>query len=111
MSDLFDWTPPPKYPEHPGSKENTTSREAATKMAPIARTLRDQVLVTLRTAWPGGLTADEVATKCGKREFSIRPRLSELHKMRAIEPTTVRRQNVSGMSATVWVAKRSFGEW
>lgn len=116
MSDLFDWTPPPKYPEFPGSKTNGTSREAAVKMAPIAKTLRDQVLLTLRVRWPQGLTPDEIAAAMGKSVLSIRPRVTELHKLRAIEPRTVkgvveRRKNESTMSAVVYVAKRSYGEW
>jgi hypothetical protein len=116
VTDLFDWTPPSRYPETPGFKEGTTSREAARKIKPRAQSLRDQVLITLRTAWPGGLTADEVATKVGKKEFSIRPRLSELRSLRAIEPRTTKgvvdhRPNESGVAAIVWVAKRSFGEW
>lgn len=114
--DLFDWSPPAGYPSEPGFKDPTTSRDAAEKVKPIAKTLRDMVLEVLRIEWPGGLTADEVAVKLNKREFSIRPRLSELLKVRAIEPRTIkgvveRRDNTSGMSAIVWVAKRSFGEW
>lgn len=114
--DLFNWTPPPGYPNTPGFKEATTSRDAAEKIKPIAKTLRDQVLQVLRVQWPGGLTADEVAAKLGRREFSIRPRLSELRKMRAImecdnKGVVLRRTNESGMSAIVWVAKRSCGEW
>lgn len=114
--DLFNWTPPPGYPEEPGFKEPTTSRDAAEKIKPVVKTLRDQAIEALRLAWPGGLTADEIAAKLGRREFSIRPRLSELVKLRAIEPRTSkgvveRRGNISGMSAIVWVARRSYGEW
>lgn len=115
--DLFNWADQVlSYPRSPGFKERTTSRDAARKIAPRAQTLRDQVLITLRVAWPGGLTADEVARKVGKREFSIRPRLSELRNMRAIEPRATkgvveRRPNESGVDAIVWVAKRSFGVW
>jgi hypothetical protein len=114
--DLFEWTPPASYPESPGYKEATTSKEAAAKMKPRAGTLREQVLTALRVAWPQGLTADEVAAKIGKREFSIRPRLTELKALRAIEPRTEkgivqRRKNESGLDAIVWVARRSYGEW
>lgn len=109
IPDLFDST-------LPGFKEPTTSRDAAERVAPIAKTLRAQVLAALRVEWPNGMTADEVAAKLGRREFSIRPRLSELLAMRAIQPLTIkgivqRRDNVSGMSAIVWVAKRSYGDW
>ncbi len=106
MSDLFDWTPPAGYPESPGFKEPTTSRDAARKIAPRAQSLRDQVLIILAAAWPGGMTADEVARKAGKREFSIRPRLSELRAKGEILPTTTRRPNESGVDAIVWVSRK-----
>lgn len=112
MPDLFDWKPAREYPETPGFKERTTSREAARKIAPRAQTLRDQVLITLRVAWPGGLTADEVARKIGKREFSVRPRLSELRTAGEIMPAMLapagrplRRPNESGVDAIVWVCR------
>ncbi len=116
MPDLFDWTPPPGYPNAPGFKEPTTSRDAAEKVAPVARTLRDQVLVVLRTEWPHGLTSDEVAAKLKRRDVAIRPRLSELRELRAIEPRVVagvpeRRANESGLLVNVWVARRSYGDW
>lgn len=104
--DLFEFTPPATYPEVPGCKEPTTSREAARKIAGRAPSLRDQVRTTLEVAWPGGLTADEVAGKMGKREFSIRPRLSELREMGEIMPTAARRKNESGVDAIVWVVRR-----
>ncbi len=112
MSDLFDWTPPPGYPDRPGWKEPTTSRDAAEKVAPSARTLRQQVLAALQLAWPAGRTADEVAAALGKSILSIRPRLSELREAKEIMPALLeggaplRRQNASGLSAIVWVCKR-----
>lgn len=114
MNDLFDWKPS-KYPVHPGAKTGGTSLEAAIKTKPRAQPLRDQVLIELRKVWPDGLTADEVATRVGKKEFSIRPRLSELRALRAIQPRTTngvidKRDNESGMSAIVWVAKRSYSQ-
>jgi hypothetical protein len=101
MNDLFS------YPHFPGSKEPTTSRDAAEKIAPRARTLRDQVLTALSIAWPGGMTADEVARAIGKTEFSVRPRLSELRADQQIIPTDIRRPNASGVDAIVWVVVRS----
>jgi hypothetical protein len=114
-SDLFNWTPAAKYPSAPGFKESTTSREAACKMAPRARTIRDQVHAALRNAWPNGLTADEVSTLIGKSPFAVRPRLSEMREMNQIFPALlpngehVRRPNASGLNATVWVCKRPEG--
>jgi hypothetical protein len=113
MSDLFDWNPPPGYPSEPGFKERSTSRDAARKMKPRAQTLRDQVLITLRTAWPGGMTADEIAKKMGKSILSVRPRVTELRKLEEIIPAkqaggikNQRRPNESGLDATVWVCRR-----
>jgi hypothetical protein len=117
--DLFDWTPPPEYPDAPGWREPTTSRDAAEKIKPVARTLRDQVLEILRAAWPAGLTADEVAAKLGKTEFSIRPRFSELRKLGLIGPVAaaphpskkqLTRPNASGVEAIVWVCSRPEGD-
>ena len=53
---------------------------------------------------PGGLTADEIAADLGESVLSIRPRVSELHRLGMIEKTKVRRRNASGMSASVWRA-------
>lgn len=106
MRDLFD-APPSGYPATPGFKERTTSQDAARKIAPRVQTIRDQVLLTLQVAWPGGLTADEVAAKIGKSILSVRPRLSELRLSKEILPTTVRRRNASGVDAIVWVSQRT----
>lgn len=114
MADLFDWADPvPTYPRSPGFKERTTSRDAARAIAPRAQTIRDQVYATLRNVWPAGLTADEVAVRIGRREFSVRPRLSELRAVGEIMPATwaasgepLRRANESGVDAIVWVCKR-----
>lgn len=109
MTDLFDWTPPPKYPNAPGFKTGGTSRDAARKMAPRARTLRDQVWATLRNVYPAGLTADEIGTRIGRTEFSVRPRCSELRATGRIKPLILpsgkieRRTNASGLDANVWV--------
>lgn len=108
--DLFDWTPPPGYPSAPGFKQRTTSRAAARKITPRARTIQEEVLITLQVAWPSGMTADELAVKIGKSPFSVRPRVSELLALKQIMPTTRRRPNESGVDAIVWVAKRSYEE-
>lgn len=108
MTDLFDWTPP--YPSRPGHKEPTTSKTAARKMKPRAQSLRDQVLITLRTAWPGGMTTDECAAKMGKSILSVRPRFSELRALGEIMPTSRRVPNESGVEAIVWVCRRPEGD-
>jgi hypothetical protein len=109
MTDLFDWKSPARYPDSPGFKESTTSKDAAHKVAGQAMTLREQVLKVLQVKGPDGMTADEIAHVVGRSEFSIRPRVSELRKQKLVHEKTTkgsveRRDNESGMSAIVWVA-------
>lgn len=106
MSDLFDWTPPPRYPAFPGSKEKTTSRAAARKMAPRAPTLRDECLRALQDVWPAGYTPDECAALLGRTVLAIRPRFSELKASGEIIATTITRPNDSGIKARVYTARR-----
>lgn len=101
--DLFDWTPPPAYPDHAGFKEKGgTSEEAALAIESKAATLRGQVLRLLQSGQH--LTADEIAQRLEEGILSIRPRVSELKKLGLIEKTGDRRPNASGMNAAVWRA-------
>lgn len=115
MTDLFDWTPPAKYPDRPGWKEPTTSRDAAERVEPTAKVRRDEVLAVYRAAWPAGMTADEVAAKLGRSVLSVRPRVSELRKKGDVMPVMAEprpstkpltRKNESGASAIVWTSRR-----
>ena len=95
--ELFDWQ---GYPESPGFKvSGGTSEEAAKAIAPIVRGLRADVLAQIREC-PG--TADEIAFAIHRSPFSVRPRLTELHRMGLIVPTGERRKHSSGMTANVW---------
>ena len=91
--DLFD------YPASPGFKEDTTSREAAASMADAAPKLRDKCKRALSL---GPATADEVAGRLGLSILAVRPRITELHRLGAIQPTGERRANDSGRQAKVW---------
>ncbi len=113
MTDLFDWVEPPKYPDRPGFKEPTTSREAAKKIEPQASRLRAEALAVLRAAWPAGLTAHQVAARMGRSIMSVSPRISELRKTGDVMPVLQeggikpqRRPNESGCTAIVWVSRR-----
>lgn len=88
-----------RYPEYPGYKIGGTSQEAADAIAPVAKTLRSTVLNFLRERYPADFTADEIADGLGASILSIRPRVSELKRLRAIEQTEQRGRNASGMSA------------
>ena len=92
---------PLSYPASPGFKERTTSRDAAKAVSSRAKTLREKVLQALQTR---PMTADEVAAFIGESVLSTRPRLSELVKLGLIWPTDDRRENESGLKATVWTA-------
>jgi hypothetical protein len=97
------------YPESPGFKEGTTSRDAARAILSRAETLRHLVMAEITAAGRSGLSADQVAARLGESVLSIRPRLSELSKpvpprLPLIVPTGERRTNDSGMKAKVWRA-------
>lgn len=96
---LFDAA---RYPHRAGSKEPTTSREAADRIEAKgrARRLRDAVLGAFELGWQG--TADELADRLGESILSVRPRLSELHKQGWLEHAGTRHRNASGASAHVW---------
>jgi DNA-binding NarL/FixJ family response regulator len=82
--------------------ESGPSNEAGAAIRPKTTTLRDKVLCVLRRV-PSGLTADEIAERCGVSLLAIRPRVTELNKAGAIEDTGLRRKNiVSGAKAAVW---------
>lgn len=95
------------YPETPGFKEQTTSKEAAVAMGPSARQLRTDAL-----RWIAGAphTADEIAARLKVDILVARPRVSELRKFGFVTPLRKengkeeRRPNESGKSAIVWKA-------
>lgn len=94
------------YPDAPGFKEHTTSREAAERVSSVAETLRGQALQHLLAIHPEGATADELAEQFNVSVLSMRPRISELRRQGQIIQTGQRRTNYSGMSAHVWRATR-----
>jgi response regulator of citrate/malate metabolism len=77
------------------------SNLAGDRIRPVTITLRDRVMAVLRRV-PSGLTADEVAERCGVSLLAIRPRVAELNKGGHIEDSGARRFNASGAKATVW---------
>lgn len=96
--DLFDY-----YPDSPGYKEKGgTSEAAAEAMLPRAETLRGRALARFVEVYPDGLTADQVATRCGVTVLAMRPRITELYKFRLIQKTPETRLNISGSPARVW---------
>lgn len=88
------------YPTGPGAKRGAigTSAEAAAAVGKDAATLRAACLAVLGAE---DMTADEVAARLGESVLSIRPRCSELVKLRKVRDSGRRRENVSGRAAAV----------
>jgi hypothetical protein len=99
MTDLFSYEPPAKYPTTPGFKTDGTSKEAAEKIAGTSEAARGQILSLLWKSKP--MSADQIAAHFGWTVLFTRPRVSELHKMKAIKRAG-RTKNESGMSAWLW---------
>jgi len=90
------------YPNVPGWKDTTTSRDAALAIKERAKTIEGMVLEFLKVEGPH--TPDEVSVALDISPFSIRPRFSQLYARHLIEPSGERRKNESGHAAKVWRA-------
>lgn len=90
-----------KYPRTPGFKRQPTSRAAAEGIAEKAPLLRDRVLAEIKRK-PS--TPEQVALAIGEPLLNVRPRCSELVKLKLIEDTGVRREALGGRQAIVWKA-------
>lgn len=98
--DLFNYQPPPGYPERPGYRERVTSKAAADSIVESAETLRAKVLESLRDR---PATVHEMAERLGRAISSVQPRFSELRGQGKIEPTGEQRVNpTSSKRAHVW---------
>lgn len=92
------------YPDQPGTKTFlSTTRAAAAGMVSRAPTLRDQVLRLLGLGF--SVTPDEAAEALQVSILAIRPRFSELARMKKIQPSGHYRENASGKKAIVWELK------
>jgi len=87
-----------RYPLFAGFQRGSdTSREAAETTD--AKTLRRDCLEALRRYGP--MTADEIAAALKKSVLSIRPRVTELKRLRKVVITGDKRRNRSGKLAVV----------
>ncbi|MDE2096837.1 MAG: hypothetical protein KGL39_06280 [Patescibacteria group bacterium] len=91
----------PIYPEFPGYQNQDTSREAAAKIAPKAKTVRDKILAAIREAGEDGLTADQAGEKVGVDPFVSRPRCTELKAMGLIRRSLNKRRPSSNGSSSI----------
>jgi DNA-directed RNA polymerase specialized sigma24 family protein len=97
------------YPSHPGSRGLTeatreTSREAADKIAPLAKTQSEKVLAELLDAFPEGRSSEQIAATTGIRVHSVRSRISGLFASGKVVLTDQRAKNGDGNSVVVWRA-------
>ena len=93
------------YPDAPGHRRVETSMAAADALAPKLGRLQRLAESAIRTAGPGGLTADELAALLQMDRWSIQPRTSELKRRGLIRDSGRRRPNATGKMAIVWVAE------
>ena len=97
--DLFSYR---KYPEAPGWRDPTTSRDNAERIEKSgkAQTLRERARKFFEDG--GQATADELAVILGEPCRSAQPRVAELRAQGFIEPTGIRRKGSGGGSSHVW---------
>ena len=93
-----------RYPDAPGHRNVDTSIEAADAIAPDLGRLQRLAETAIRAAGDAGLTADELAVRLKLERWSIQPRTTELRRKGFIRDSGLRRQNVTGKRAIVWVA-------
>lgn len=91
------------YPVSAGAKVRTgPSREAAQAVTRDSKRERTQRLIVSSLTTDGPATADELADRLKLDRLYVRPRVSEMRKLRQIVDTGKRRRNDGGRSATVW---------
>lgn len=85
-------------------KEGSTSADAAHSIETAGRAelLRHRALHAIKASI-FGFTADQAAEYMSESILAVRPRISELYKRGLIKDTGLRRKNVSGVKAKVWV--------
>lgn len=96
--DLFGDTTPP-YQAH-----SETSRRAAERIAPLAHTMRGQVLSYLKACGADGATDEEMQLRMPMPANTQRPRRIELVADGFVQSNGQTRATRSGDHALVWVA-------
>ena len=94
-----------RYPDAPGHRGVDTSMEAADAISPDLGRLQRLAAMAICAAGDKGLTADELAARLKEARWSIQPRTTELQRKGIIRDSGLRRLNVTGKRAIVWVAE------
>jgi hypothetical protein len=97
------------YPNHPGYRGLTeasraTSREAADKIAPLAKTQAGKILAELLATYPDGRSSEQIAAATGILVYSVRARMSGLLAAGKVEQTDQRTKNGDGNNVVIWRA-------
>ncbi len=92
------------YPNSPGHRCVETSIEAAHAIETATGRLQRMALRAIRDAGARGLTADELAETLNLTRWTIQPRTTELRRKHLVIDSGLRRLNVTGKRAIVWVA-------
>lgn len=100
QASLFDF---PGYPDGPGYTNQTTSREAAAKVAPKAGTQAARCLAFITERGQRGATPDECAEALDILVVSARPRCTQL-KIAGLVVEAGERANENGNNAIVYRA-------
>ncbi len=99
----------PSYPEHPGFRGRTeaskeTSRAAADKIAPFAKTQAGKVLAELLAVFPEGRSSEQIAAATGIIVYSVRARIPGLVDAGKVEATNEKTKNGEGNTVMLWRA-------
>jgi hypothetical protein len=92
-----------RYPDIPGHRGVDTSRSAAEAATPKCGPLQRLTLAAVTRRGAFGATTDELADILEHQRWSIQPRTSELRRKGLIADSGLRRRNVTGKAAIVWV--------
>lgn len=96
------------YPTAPGYRDSApdTSREAAQRIAPLARSQRGKILAALKEALPQGRSSEQIAAATGILVYSVRARMSELVAAGEVQETDERTTNEGGFTVALWRAAK-----
>lgn len=92
-----------RYPHEAGHRGIDTSIAAAEVINKTLPRLQRDVFSVIAQAGDEGATCDEIAIVLQWERFRVRPRTSELRKLRRIVDSGVRRPSQSGVQSIVWV--------
>lgn len=105
--DLFDWTPPPHYPEAPGHvKGSETSKAAAEGTRSSASSMRAKVWAHAFAMGGYGIICDEIEVELRMRHQTASARIRELELSGDLIKTPHKRLTRSNSEARVYVAVR-----